>query len=55
VDLTETLVREWLKQPERDAGIGDGGLTTREKDELAALRREDRRLREDGSGLHRDP
>ncbi|WP_405059644.1 transposase [Kribbella sp. NBC_01505] len=31
-DLTETAVREWLKQAERDAGTG-GGLTTSEKDE----------------------
>ncbi|MFC0628247.1 transposase, partial [Kribbella deserti] len=46
-DLTETAVREWLKQAERDAGTGDGGPTTSEKEELAALRRENRRLRED--------
>lgn len=45
-DLTQTAVREWLKQAERDAGTGDDGLTTSEKDELAALRRENRRLRE---------
>ena len=52
-DLTETAVREWLRQAERDAGIGDGGLTTSEKDELAALRRENRRLREDVEILKR--
>jgi transposase len=52
-DLTETAVREWLKQAERDAGTGDGGLTTSEKDELAALRRENRRLREDVDILKR--
>jgi transposase len=52
-DLTETAVREWLKQAERDVGIGDGGLTTSEKDELAALRRENRRLREDVDILKR--
>jgi transposase len=52
-DLTETAVREWLKQAERDAGTGDGGLTTTEKDELAALRRENRRLREDVDILKR--
>jgi transposase-like protein len=28
-DLTETAVREWVKQAERDAGAGDGGLTTK--------------------------
>jgi transposase len=52
-DLTETAVREWLRQAERDAGTGDGGLTTREKDELAQLRRENRRLREDVEILKR--
>ncbi len=52
-DLTETAVREWLKQAERDAGTGDGGLTTAEKDELAQLRRENRRLREDVEILKR--
>jgi transposase len=46
-DLTETAVREWLKQAERDAGTRTDGLTTTEKDELAQLRRENRRLRED--------
>jgi transposase len=52
-DLTETAVREWLKQAEREPGTGDGGLTTSEKDELAALRRENRRLREDVDILKR--
>jgi len=53
-DLTETAVREWVKQAERDARIrSDGGLTTVERDELAALRRENRRLREDVDILKR--
>jgi transposase len=52
-DLTETAVREWLRQAERDAGTGDGGLTTSEKEELAQLRRENRRLREDVEILKR--
>jgi transposase len=52
-DLTETAVREWVKQAERDVGVGDGGLTTAERDELAALRRENRRLREDVDILRR--
>jgi transposase len=52
-DLTETAVREWLKQAERDAGTRTDGLTTSEKDELAALRRENRRLREDVDILKR--
>jgi transposase len=52
-DLTETAVRQWLNQAERDAGTGDGGLTTSEKEELAQLRRENRRLREDVDILKR--
>ena len=47
-DLTETAVREWVKQAERDAGTrSDGGLTSAEQQELARLRRENRQLRED--------
>jgi transposase len=47
-DLTETAVRAWVKQADRDAGKRqDGGLTTEERRELAELRRENRRLRED--------
>ena len=53
-DLTETAVREWVRQAERDAGTrGDGGLTSPERQELAALRRENRRLREDVEILKR--
>jgi len=52
-DLTETAVREWLKQAERDDGTRTDGLTTSEKDELAQLRRENRRLREDVEILKR--
>ena len=37
-DLTETAVREWVKQAERDAGTRqDGGLTSAEHRELAQL------------------
>ena len=50
-DLTETAVREWVRQAERDAG--DGGLTSAERQELSALRRENRRLREDVEILKR--
>ena len=47
-DLTETAVRECIKQAERDTGTRqDGGLTSIERQELAQLRRENRRLRED--------
>ena len=53
-DLTETAVREWVKQAGRDAGTRqDGGLTTAERKELAELRRENRRLREDVEILKR--
>ena len=46
-------MREWATQPERDASTGDGGLSTSEKDELAQLRRDNRRLREDVEMLKR--
>jgi transposase len=53
-DLTETAVREWVRQSERDAGTrSDGGLTSTERKELAELRRENRRLREDVEILKR--
>ncbi|MFF0087739.1 transposase [Streptomyces canus] len=45
-DLTETAVRLWVSQDEVDAGERDG-LSSSEREELAALRREKRRLRED--------
>ena len=47
-DLTETAVREWVKQAERDAdNRRDGGLTTDERRELAELRRGNWRPRDD--------
>ena len=52
-DLTETAVREWVRQAERDDGGGDGGLTSSEREELARLRRENRQLREDVGVLKR--
>jgi transposase len=53
-DLTETAVREWVKQAGRDAGTRvDGGLTSAERAELTELRRECRRLREDVEILKR--
>ena len=51
-DLTETAVREWVKQAEVDAGDRDG-LTTEERTELSELRRENRRLRDDVEILKR--
>jgi transposase len=37
----------WVKQAARDAGVGDGGLSSAEREELQRLRRENRRLREE--------
>jgi transposase len=37
----------WNKQVQRDAGKGDGGLTTPEREELSRLRRENRKLKEE--------
>ena len=37
----------WGKQDDRDAGKGDGGLTSTEREELARLRRENRKLKEE--------
>ena len=51
-DLTETAVREWVKQAEIDAGER-AGLSSEERNELAELRRENRRLREDVEILKR--
>ena len=51
-DLTETAVREWVKQADIDDGAGEG-LTTDERRELAELRRENRRLGEDVEVLKR--
>lgn len=51
-DLTETAVRLWVSQAGADAGTGSG-LTTAEREELAALRRENRRLRQDVDVLKR--
>jgi transposase-like protein len=46
LDLTETALRRWVRQAEIDAGRGPAGaLTTSERDELAQLRRENKRLR----------
>src|SRR3954447_10528295 len=52
-DLTETAVRAWVKQADLDAGTRSDGLPSDERDELVALRRENRRLREDVEVLKR--
>ncbi len=51
-DLTESAVREWVKQADIDDG-GRPGVTSEEKEELTRLRRENRRLREDVEILKR--
>jgi transposase len=46
LDLTETSLRLWIKQGDVDEGRGPAGaLTTDEKAELAALRKENRVLK----------
>jgi transposase len=51
-DLTETAVREWVKQAQIDAGERPG-LSTEERAELARLRHENRQLRLDNETLKR--
>jgi transposase-like protein len=46
LDLTETAVRDWVRQAKIDAGKGPpGALTTSEREELTRLRRENKTLR----------
>jgi transposase len=52
-DLTETAVREWVRQADIDAGVRSDGLTSAEREELTRLRRENRRLAEDVEILKR--
>ena len=52
LDLTETAVREWVRQADVDEGSREG-LTTGEREELARLRRENRRLHQDVEILKR--
>jgi transposase len=52
VDLTESALREWVRQADIDDGRRDG-LTTAEREELARLRKENRVLREERDILKR--
>lgn len=52
MDLTETALRDWVRQAEIDAGQR-AGLTTAEREELSALRKENRILREERDILKR--
>ncbi len=46
LDLTESAVRNWVRQAEIDEkGGSDGNLTSAEREELTKLRRENARLR----------
>ena len=42
---TSWSIGRWVAQAARDAGGGDGGMTTAERQELARLRRENRQLK----------
>ena len=43
--VTSWTLRYWVKQAARDAGAGDGGLSTVERQALTRLRRENRQLK----------
>jgi transposase len=47
LDLTETTVRQWVRQAALDAGRRSDELTTAEGEELRRLRRENRELPEE--------
>ena len=50
--LNETTIRNWVNQADIDDGVRDG-VTSAERDEIARLRKENRRLREDRDILRR--
>lgn len=52
LDLTPSAVRRWVAQADIDAGLRPG-LTTEERAELTALRKENRVLREERDLLKR--
>jgi transposase len=52
---SEWAITRWVKQADRDAGRGDGGLTTAEREELVRLRRECRQLKIEREILSKAP
>jgi len=44
---TETTIRNWLKQADRDDGIRSDGPTTEEKEEIRQLRKKLRKLQQE--------
>jgi transposase len=46
-DVTDTTIRSWLRQTDLDQGRRSDGLTSDEKQELARLKKENARLREE--------
>lgn len=46
-DVNNMTIRSWVRQAELDSGQRTDGLTTEEKQELARLRKENARLREE--------
>lgn len=53
MELTDSAVREWVRQAERDEGSGADGLTSAERAEMAQLRKELREAREERDILKR--
>ena len=51
--VTDTTIRAWVRQADLDAGRRKDGLTSDEKQELARLRKENARLREERDILER--
>lgn len=52
LELTPSSLGHWVRQAEIDAGKGpDGALTTAEREELAELRRRNRRLEQENAFL----
>jgi transposase len=45
--VTSWSIRQWVKRAARDAGRGDGGLTSAEREELTRLKHEVRQLRQE--------